>query len=284
MELKANPNRDAVGAVIEAQKDEGRGPVATILVRAGTLRKNDIFVVGDQWGKARELVDHSGQRVAAAGPSTPVEVLGLKGTPNAGDILNVVETVSQAKEISEYRMKLAKGQAQRRWRDRKPGIVQADAGREESGADERPQGRRESGCSRLCGSHHASLAQDRKRRSQGPSAALRNRRNHRYGHRPCRGIRGPRSRLQCPSESHGAEPGRPQGRRHTLFLGDLLARGRCEGGRFRAFVRGDQGDASRNAEILEVFKIPGVGPVAGCKVIEELCAARPASGCFATTW
>ena len=108
MELKANPNREAVGAVIEAQKDEGRGPVATILVRAGTLRKNDIFVVGDQWGKARELVDHSGQRVASAGPSTPVEVLGLKGTPNAGDILNVVETVSQAKEISEYRMKLSK--------------------------------------------------------------------------------------------------------------------------------------------------------------------------------
>ena len=108
MELKANPNREAVGAVIEAQKDEGRGPVATILVRSGTLRKNDIFVVGDQWGKARELVDHSGQRVASAGPSTPVEVLGLKGTPNAGDILNVVETVSQAKEISEYRMKLAK--------------------------------------------------------------------------------------------------------------------------------------------------------------------------------
>ena len=108
IELKANPNREAVGAVIEAQKDEGRGPVATILVRSGTLRKNDIFVVGDQWGKARELVDHSGQRVASAGPSTPVEVLGLKGTPNAGDILNVVETVSQAKEISEYRMKLAK--------------------------------------------------------------------------------------------------------------------------------------------------------------------------------
>lgn len=108
IELKANPNREAVGAVIEAQKDEGRGPVATILVRSGTLRKNDIFVVGDQWGKARELVDHSGQRVASAGPSTPVEVLGLKGTPNAGDILNVVETVSQAKEISEYRVKLAK--------------------------------------------------------------------------------------------------------------------------------------------------------------------------------
>ena len=108
MELNANPNREAVGAVIEAQKDEGRGPVATILVRAGTLRKNDIFVVGDQWGKTRELVDHSGQRVVSAGPSTPVEVLGLKGTPNAGDILNVVETVSQAKEISEYRVKLAK--------------------------------------------------------------------------------------------------------------------------------------------------------------------------------
>ena len=109
LELKANPNRSAVGAVIESRLDVGRGPVATILVRTGTLRKGDVFVVGEQWGKVRALVDHEGARVAEAGPAMPVEVLGLNGTPNAGDILNVVETESQAREISEFRQRLSRG-------------------------------------------------------------------------------------------------------------------------------------------------------------------------------
>jgi translation initiation factor IF-2 len=108
LELKANPKRAAQGAVIEAQLDVGRGPVATVLVQNGTLRKGDIFVVGEQWGKVRALVDDKGQRVDEAGPSVPVEVLGLNGTPEAGDVLNVVETEGQAREIAEYREKAAK--------------------------------------------------------------------------------------------------------------------------------------------------------------------------------
>ena len=108
LELKANPQRAAQGAVIEAQLDVGRGPVATVLVQNGTLRKGDIFVVGEQWGKVRALVDDKGQRVDEAGPSVPVEVLGLNGTPEAGDVLNVVDTEGQAREIAEYREKAAK--------------------------------------------------------------------------------------------------------------------------------------------------------------------------------
>ncbi|UYP67778.1 translation initiation factor IF-2 [Thalassobacter stenotrophicus] len=108
LELKANPKRAAQGAVIEAQLDVGRGPVATVLVQNGTLRKGDIFVVGEQWGKVRALVDDKGQRVDEAGPSVPVEVLGLNGTPEAGDVLNVVDTEGQAREIAEYREKAAK--------------------------------------------------------------------------------------------------------------------------------------------------------------------------------
>jgi len=108
LELKANPDRRAEGAVIEAQLDVGRGPVATVLVRHGTLRQGDIFVVGEQWGKVRAMENDRGDRVKEAGPSVPVEVLGLNGTPEAGDVLNVVATEAQAREIAEYREQQAK--------------------------------------------------------------------------------------------------------------------------------------------------------------------------------
>ncbi len=108
LELKANPERAALGAVIEAKLDVGRGPVATVLVQNGTLRRGDIFVVGEQWGKVRALINDKGERVDEAGPSVPVEVLGLNGTPEAGDVLNVVETEAQAREIADYREKAAK--------------------------------------------------------------------------------------------------------------------------------------------------------------------------------
>ncbi len=108
LELKANPKRAAQGAVIEAQLDVGRGPVATVLVQHGTLRRGDIFVVGEQWGKVRALINDKGDRVEEAGPSVPVEVLGLNGTPEAGDVLNVVETEAQAREIAEFRAQQTK--------------------------------------------------------------------------------------------------------------------------------------------------------------------------------
>jgi len=108
LELKANPDRAAQGAVIEAQLDVGRGPVATVLVQKGTLKQGDIFVVGEQWGRVRALIDDKGDRIKTAGPSVPVEVLGLNGTPEAGDVLNVVDTEAQAREIAEYRANAAK--------------------------------------------------------------------------------------------------------------------------------------------------------------------------------
>ncbi|GGB90118.1 translation initiation factor IF-2 [Marivita lacus] len=108
LELKANPDRAAQGAVIEAQLDVGRGPVATVLVQNGTLRQGDIFVVGEQYGKVRALINDKGERIKEAGPSVPVEVLGLNGTPEAGDVLNVTETEAQAREIAEYRANVSK--------------------------------------------------------------------------------------------------------------------------------------------------------------------------------
>jgi translation initiation factor IF-2 len=108
MDLKANPGRAAEGAVIEAKLDVGRGPVATVLVQKGTLKRGDIFVVGEQWGKVRALIDDNGDRVNEAGPSVPVEVLGLNGTPQAGDVLNVVKDENEAREIADYRGRKAK--------------------------------------------------------------------------------------------------------------------------------------------------------------------------------
>src|SRR5262249_61696084 len=92
LDLKANPNRPAEGTVIEAKLDRGRGPVATVLVQRGTLRGSDIVVAGAEWGRVRALVSDTGAPVSEAGPSTPVEILGFNGTPEAGDRLAVVET------------------------------------------------------------------------------------------------------------------------------------------------------------------------------------------------
>ncbi len=108
LDLKANPNRAARGAVIEAKLDVGRGPVATVLVQNGTLKKGDIFVVGEKWGKVRALVNDKGETITEAGPSVPVEVLGLDGTPSAGDTLDVVKSEAEAREIADYREKAAK--------------------------------------------------------------------------------------------------------------------------------------------------------------------------------
>ena len=103
LELKTNPKRAAEGTVIEAKLDRGRGPVATVLVQRGTLHGGDIVVAGSEWGRVRALVSDTGAPVGEAGPSTPVEVLGFNGTPEAGDRLAVVESEGRAREVSDYR-------------------------------------------------------------------------------------------------------------------------------------------------------------------------------------
>ena len=103
MELKANPERSAEGTVVEAKLDKGRGPVATILVKRGTLNVGDIFVVGAESGKVRAMLDDKGKNIKQAGPSVPVEVLGLTGVPQAGDTLTVVENEARAREVAAYR-------------------------------------------------------------------------------------------------------------------------------------------------------------------------------------
>ncbi|MHA6644211.1 translation initiation factor IF-2 [Mesorhizobium sp. A623] len=111
LDLKANPDRTAEGVVIEAQLDKGRGPVATVLVQTGTLMPGDILVAGNEWGRVRALVTDRGAQIKEALPSMPVEVLGLQGTPLAGDRFAVVNNEARAREITEYRQRLAHDKA-----------------------------------------------------------------------------------------------------------------------------------------------------------------------------
>ena len=103
LEIKANPDRACDGVVVEAKLDRGRGAMTTVLVKGGTLRTGDILVAGSEWGRARSLLDGAGNRVDEAGPSMPVEVLGLSGVPMAGDEVTVVENEARAREVSEFR-------------------------------------------------------------------------------------------------------------------------------------------------------------------------------------
>jgi translation initiation factor IF-2 len=105
LDLGANPNRSAEGVVLEAKLERGRGAVATVLIQRGTLRVGDIFVAGSEWGRVRALLDDRGQNILEAGPSTPVEVLGLNGTPLAGDDFVVAENESRARDIADFRQR-----------------------------------------------------------------------------------------------------------------------------------------------------------------------------------
>ncbi len=104
LDLKANPNRKAEGAVVEAKMEKGRGSVATVLVQRGNLKIGDIIIAGKEWGRVRAMFNEHGKKIFEAGPATPVEVLGLQGTPAAGDDFIVVADETQAKQVTNYRI------------------------------------------------------------------------------------------------------------------------------------------------------------------------------------
>ena len=110
LELKANPNRNAEGTVIESKVEKGKGTVVSILIQNGTLKVGDIVVVGKEWGKVRALYDDEGVRLDKALPSFPVELIGLSGAPESGDKLVVVESESRAREVTQYRSRLKRNE------------------------------------------------------------------------------------------------------------------------------------------------------------------------------
>jgi translation initiation factor IF-2 len=103
LDLKANPSREAHGTVIESKMEKGRGSVASVLITKGTLRVGDVFVAGAEFGKVRAIINDHGKNIQTAGPGQPVEVLGLNGTPDAGDSFSVVKDENRAREIADYR-------------------------------------------------------------------------------------------------------------------------------------------------------------------------------------
>ena len=111
MDLKADPERSSEGVVIEAKLDKGRGPVATVLVKRGTLRRGDIVVAGSAWGKVRALLNERNEQLTEAGPSVPVEILGLNEAPSPGEPLAVVESEARARELTEYRDRVKREKA-----------------------------------------------------------------------------------------------------------------------------------------------------------------------------
>ncbi|MCR4269253.1 translation initiation factor IF-2, partial [Nitratireductor sp. ZSWI3] len=138
LELKANPDRTAEGVVIEAKLDRGRGSVATVLVQTGTLHTGDIIVAGNEWGRVRALVNDRGDQVKEAPPSMPVEILGLQGTPQAGDRFAVVENEARAREISEYRQRLAREKSVARQAGQRGSLEQMMSQLQTSGLKEFP--------------------------------------------------------------------------------------------------------------------------------------------------
>ncbi|GAA4350696.1 hypothetical protein GCM10023185_08710 [Hymenobacter saemangeumensis] len=111
LELKANPNRNAIGTVIEASLDKGRGYVTTVLVQTGTLNVGDVVLAGPHYGRVKAMTDHRGKKMKVAGPATPVQVLGLTGAPQAGDRIQVMDTEREARELATQRLQLAREQS-----------------------------------------------------------------------------------------------------------------------------------------------------------------------------
>ena len=138
LDLKANPNRPAEGTVIEAKLDRGRGSVATVLVQRGTLRVGDLVVAGAEWGRVRALVSDTGETISSAGPSTPVEVLGFSGTPDAGDRLAVVENEARAREVTDYRARQKREKSANRGTAMRGSLEQMMAQAKTSGRKEFP--------------------------------------------------------------------------------------------------------------------------------------------------
>jgi translation initiation factor IF-2 len=110
LDVKANPERDASGSVIEASLDKGRGYVATILIQNGTLNQGDMIVSGQHWGRVKAMLNERGQRVTKAGPSTPVQVLGLNGAPQAGEKVKMFDDENEAKEVANKRAQILREQ------------------------------------------------------------------------------------------------------------------------------------------------------------------------------
>ena len=269
LELKANPDRPAEGTVIEAKLDRGRGPVATVLVQRGTLHVGDIIVAGAEWGRVRALVSDTGAGDLRGGPSTPVEVLGFTGTPEAGDRLAVVDSEG-ARPRSHRLPRAPEAREAGGARQRHARLARAD---DEPAQDHRPQGipadhqGRRAGLAR---SDHRRARKARHQRGRRPRDPLRRRRHHRIRRDAGGSVRRRDHRLQRARPQGSARGGRARRHRNPLLQHHLQPRGRREGGDVRPAGADPARDHARQRQILEIFKVSKVGKVAGCRVTDGM--------------
>jgi translation initiation factor IF-2 len=222
LDLKANADRSAEGAVIEAKLDKGRGPVATVLVQRGTLKVGDILVAGSEFGRVRVLVNDRGETIESASPAMPVEVLGLSGAPEAGDEFTVVESEeSRARSHGISRPQAPRiAPGEQFAPDARPASEEPE-GRRKASASARHQGRR-AGFGR---SDQRRAYQARHRRSRRAGSAKRRRRHHGIRRDPRAGERRGHHRLQCARQQPGARTSPPRRRRDPLLQHHLQSRG-----------------------------------------------------------
>ena len=242
LELKAPVNAPAKGVVIESRLDKGRGPVATLLVKSGTLKKGDIVLAGAVFGRVRAMNDENAKAVNEAGPSIPVEIQGLQDVARAGDDVIVLNDERKAREIALFRqgkfrdVKLAKQQAAKL----ENVFDQLAEGAEDAGAHH--QGRRAG----LLRGPRARAHQAVHRRSEGEHRPHRRGRHHRVGHQPRARVQGRRDRLQHPRRRRGAQARREFRRRHPLLQHHLRRGRRREGGDQRHARAGAEGKHPRH--------------------------------------
>ena len=221
-EQKAQPDRPAVGTVIEAKLDRGRGAVASILVQNGTLKLGDTYIVGNTFGKIRAMFNDRGQPILEAGPSTPVEILGLESMPDAGDTFLVMADRDKAKGIAQYRkLKEREAQLAKSSRVSLEGLSEQIKAGGRKGSEPDPE-RRRAGFGRGTGRFTAAHVDREGSRSRAP---LGRRRDHRVGYFAGVGLERGRHRLQRPAGAQVAGAGGSRKRRDSAAFDHLRAAG-----------------------------------------------------------
>ena len=267
LELKADPDLAAQGVVLEARKEPGRGIVATVLVQNGTLRVGDVFVSGATWGRVRSMTDERGLRVTAGGPSTPVEVTGFAELPDAGDTLQVVD--SEQRRALDRRVPPAGGAPPRAAADARLALARAalqpDPGRRGQGAADRAQGRRAGlgrGAARRAGRalDRQGQGQDRARAASAPSP-------------PTTSCSPPPPRRSSSASTSGPSATPPSSPRRKASTSASTPSSTSSSTSCKKAMTGllepTLREVSRGrAEVRETFKVPKIGTIAGCHVVE----------------
>ena len=281
LELDANPDRPAHGVIIESRVDRGRGITATALVQRGTLRVGDIVVAGGESGRVRALMDDRGTNLDEAGPSVPVEVLGLNGLPEAGDEFAVVESEARAREVAEFRTRPCSSKADRG----DTALARADILEDPGRRAQRAAGSDQDRCPRLARGNTRRAREHGHRRGRGAGTTRRRWCYQRIGCRSGDGVRSAGNRVQRSRQQESPRSRPEQWHRNPLLLCHLRARRRAEIGAERNARAADQRELPRQRRGARSIQDIEGRPCGGLPCDGTVsCGARPRCGCCAIAW